>query len=221
MSLASVEIFPPSFEASLARVGSLSHSAYEALRGEIEDFAFEADIERCERLVPVLGLQAEAIGYLLAALDVLYGRIKNVPRAQSGEAIRRFVDDFDETPDNREVLVARLTELTTPTEKIEVAQKIRRLRTGFLENATAFSTFVDLRPDFAPDYESVRALVPIIQLMVSTDAEDVARQHVVFQLDERRLAGLKSVIENAEKKLNTLKAKGVEKLHIIFEKGIR
>jgi hypothetical protein len=225
MSPTGVDFFPRSFDAIVARIGSLSDTGYKALRNEIENAAFDADAERCERISPILGISPEVVGVLLTALDILYGRLKRLPEGvQLTHAVRSFVDSLEEielTPDARDKLTARLIELTAPKEKIELAQKIRRLRTGFLENATTFSSFVDLRPDFAPGYESVRALVPIIQLMITTDAEDVARRHLVFQLDERRLAGLRKVVEQAEKKLDTLRTKGIEKLQILSEKGMR
>lgn len=223
MSSVSLEIFPPSIEKIVATIGSLPDRAYDVLREEVEgDSAFDTDKERCERLATALELSPEQVGLLLTALELLYGRMKTLPQgAQVAEVIRRFIDGFDEvklTPELHEKLQVRLAELTTPKERVELAQKIRRLRTGFLNNATGFSTFVDLRPDFSPEYDRVRALVPIIQLMISTDAQNVAEQHAVFQLDEKGLAGLKAVVAKAEKKLETLRTKGVEKLDIIFQK---
>jgi hypothetical protein len=226
MSPVTSVIFPPTIDAVLAKIGTLSDSAYAVLRQEIEgDSAFDVNSERCERLSPTLELAPDQVGLVFAAVEFLYDRMKDLPKGtQPAETLRRVVDSFDELKlgaDIREKLLNRLGELIAPNEKAELAQKIRRLRTGFLDNATAFSTFVDLRPDFTPGYETVRALVPVIQLMVSTDAEDAARQHVVFQLDERGLTGLKTVVEYAERKLNTLKAKGVENLKIIFEEKVR
>jgi hypothetical protein len=226
MSQASLEIFPHSFEVVVGEIGSLSDQAYETLRADVEgEDAFTSDTVRCQRLSPLLELAPEDVGLVLAALEFLYERIKNLqPSKQASEMIRRFVDGFEEvklTPDVRAKLIDRLIELTAQKERVELARKIRRLRTGFLDNATAFSTFVDLRPDFNSDYESVRSLVPIIQLMISTDSDDPARQHFVFQMDERRLAGLKDVLDKAEKKLKTLQTKGVDRLQIMFEKEAR
>lgn len=224
MALAPVVILPNSLETLVARIGTLSDKGYRILRDEVGgDDAFNADNDRCERLAADLALPTEDIPYLLATLELLYGRLKGLrSEAQRAAAIGHLVGNFDESQlaeQERGKLIARLIELTAPNSQVDLAQKVRRLRTGFLDNATAFSTFVDVRPDYTSEYEAISRLVPIIQLMVSTDAEDPTKRHVVFQLDEKALAGLKSIVSDTEKKLQTLKNQSLATLDILFEKA--
>jgi hypothetical protein len=86
----------------------------------------------------------------------------------------------------------------------EQSRKIRRLRTGFIKNATAFASFVDARPVFEDGNETIRGFISMVQFRISTDVESQTEKDFVFQVDENGLAALKSAVEAAEKKLMTL-----------------
>jgi hypothetical protein len=169
--------------------------------------AFDTDKERCERVAADLRVQPSTVGVVVSALAFLYSQVQRAGQDSPKELVNEVVRGVtDEDPSEHAVLVDRLVALLRRNENADTFRKLQRLRTGFLENATGFSSFLDLRPNFNDDRSQIVGLVPIVQFRVSTDADDPAKQALIFQLDERGLKRLKEAVESAERKLDTLLA---------------
>lgn len=63
---------------------------------------------------------------------------------------------------------------------------------------------VDLRPDFTPDRGSITGFVPVIQMRITTDAKDLERSEVVFQLNIASLTKLETFVADARRKIEQL-----------------
>jgi hypothetical protein len=110
----------------------------------------------------------------------------------------------------------RLTELLARKKNHERHKKIQRLQVGFIPNAIGFSTFLDLRPDFNEGKpETIQGFLPVMQLRISTDADNPAMRRLVMQLDEEGLAEMKKAIDRLIEKLDLLKKDGALPINLI------
>jgi hypothetical protein len=217
-------LFPGvSFEDAVIEITALSEPAFRALKAAVgSPRAFDDDADRVSELARDLGVSAHEVFMLLQASSILYERVRALPDGASApEAIGRFIDEFDEEvdPDVKTILAARLIELTSVNENVELNKKIRRLQAGFLDTAYGFATFVDLRPDFTANRDTVRGFVPMIQIRISTNADNPDHQSLLFQVDEIGLSKLKEEIEAVEKKLSTLSKSNLTSVPILFKSG--
>lgn len=184
---------------------------------------FSTDKKRCEQLGELIGLSAEDTAVLLSFTGGLYQRFRSLEK--SGANFDTLVEAFvEEALQNNNVeadtdkltqgqfldgLSSRLKLLLSQNDKIDTSDKIARLKQGFIKNATGFGTFVDLRADFREKFTSINSLVPIVQLRILTDADDVSSREFVCQFDARALTRLKEVIAEAEDKLRTISSHAV------------
>ena len=99
----------------------------------------------------------------------------------------------------------KLARLLARNDALERLRKLRKLRTGLLDTAVAFSSFVDIRPRFAEDRSSLEELVPMIILSVVTRSESESDRSPVFQLDLGGLAKLRATLDDIDKKLRVLR----------------
>jgi hypothetical protein len=172
-------LFPSiSFEEAVSEVASLPQEAYENFKKAIfSELAFDDNPERIAGLAKQLSVTPEDAAMILQATAILYERVQALPNtAESASAISRFVDEFDEElqAETKRSLVERLTELTVRNESAELNRKINRLQSGFLDTATNFSTFVDLRPDFNEQRDQIRGFLPMIQFKIATNSDNDA-----------------------------------------------
>ena len=192
-------------------VAGLDALAFDWLLAEIRGpSAFDASKERVEVLATGIGSEPESIGGLLNGLGYLYAQVQG--KGSDQEAFSDIISELlltvyqeDRKAIPREPAVTRLTQLLSRNTNADELRKLRRLKSGFLPNATAFSTLVDLRPNFDEERERLLAFIPILQFRVATDAEDPDEALMVFQMDIRGLAKLKTCIEEAEKKLASVR----------------
>lgn len=177
--------------------------------------AFNSDKKRCEKLGYLIGVAPEDVGLLLSLLAGIYKKFRTLEDggADFDSLSKEFYDealsdDDDDsvklTEDERVTLTERLRSLLRKNDTIDNAEKIARLKAGFIKNATGFSSFVDIRPNFKKENTEVQSLILLAQLRISTDSDNPIEREFIFQCDEKALKKLKEVISAAEKKFLTL-----------------
>jgi hypothetical protein len=159
---------------------------------------------------------APSLTYLLGVLSFLYSQVDRV--VEMGESydsvITKLVEEVK--ANDHPLLKDRLSIILNRTEARKRFRKIRRLQSGFIPNATGFSTFVDLRPDFGDsDALDLKGFVKVIQLRVSTDSENPREQRFVVQLNKDSLHELKKAVDRATEKLEMLNNQNIAALPII------
>jgi hypothetical protein len=217
-------LFPSiSFEEAVTEVASLSPEAYRNFKDAIfSELAFDDNPDRLAGLAKSLNITPEDAAMILQATAILYERVQALPAgAESSSAISRFVDEFDEelNADIKRNLVERLIELTARNDSAELNKKINRLQSGFLDTATNFSTFVDLRPDFTEKRDQVRGFIPMIQFKIVTNSDNPHFRELIFQVDEFGLERLRETLEDAQTKLTVLRGEGITNPRILFRRG--
>lgn len=215
--MASRRIFPPVTMAEvLADIMALSDDEFDAIDSEVKSpDAFDAGSERCTSIAEKLGLDRESVGYLLSFLEFIYSRVnKDDP---SDEIRSEMIDklfstvQFEQEPNESDEAQAnsiarlkkRLLQLTAYNPNAKIRNKVDRLKKGFLPNAVAFSTFVDLRPIIDDERERISGYVAILQLRISTEQSD-KEEFTVVQLDPKALNKLSEAIDDAKRKLALL-----------------
>lgn len=183
--------------------------------------SFDLPKEDIADLVKKLPTLRATLPFALGALTFLY---TNLVRAESEEpapldpsVVQEILEDISEKiGDAKAEAAERLSALLSKRDAHEHYRKLRRLQSGFLPNATGFSSFVDLRPDYAEEGDdlSISGYVPMIQFRISTDAPGDARR-MVFQMTETALAQLKEAIERAESKLKAVRTQPNTMLKLI------
>jgi hypothetical protein len=159
---------------------------------------------------------APTLTYLLGVLAFLYTQVDRV--VEMGESydstISKLVEEVQ--ANDAPLIKERLSIVLSQTDARKRFRKIRRLQSGFIPNATGFSTFVDLRPDYGDsDVLDLRGFVKVIQLRVSTDSENPRDQRFVVQLSKESLQELKKAVDRATEKLEMLNSQTVATLPII------
>ncbi|WP_398482306.1 hypothetical protein [Tardiphaga sp.] len=183
------------------------HRLLEVISGPQSFSPSKQTYARLEREAPSLSAN---LNFLLAALSYLSSQTERFEEA--GQRIDTVVDslvaELDEDAqwgDAKKVAYERLLEIFTQNRLAKNYKKLERLRTGFLPNAVAFSSFVDLRPNFADETTEAIQFLPVVQFRVTTDADAVSAREHIFQLTEDGLGLMKEAIERVETKLKTLK----------------
>lgn len=204
MSSVSNYLPPSSLEEALTPLADLSPEQFDLLlRGISGPRSFslgKADMEALQREIPAL---ARLLPYTLQALAFLYGPTVSLTQGDlpTLEAVKVVTSQFLGSDVVDDHLLKRFADLLQPRETHRTFRKHERLRKGFVPHAIAFSTLVDLRPDFADqdDELNVLALLPTIQLRITLDTD--SSQPFVCQLTVDALAELKLTIDRLEKKL--------------------
>jgi hypothetical protein len=148
---------------------------------------------------------------LLAALSYLTSQAERFEETgQPFDSIfPSVVDDLDRDANwgsAKEVASKRLKEIFDKRDAYKRLKKLVRLRSGFLPNATGFSTFVDVRPNFDGNPKQVVDLVPMVQVRIATDSKLDTQREFVFQLSEDALKLLKEAVSSVEDKIQILKS---------------
>lgn len=181
----------------------------EEVRGEE---AFNRDAARCKALAEKIGAKGPGDAfYLLSAVDFFYSQVQDLK--EEGDEVAEIVEfvlstfsGLDDDSEKAEIVRDRLASLVSPNPVADDLRKLERLKTDLIRNGVGFSSFVDLRPDFAEDKSKIKRLVPIIIFRVSTDSNDDGERSFVFQLTEEALGKLKGTVEDAEKKLRAVRS---------------
>ena len=202
---------PFSIDEALKELASFSESEFQHLLSETRGpRGFDSELERAKVLAGQLSREVDVIGFLLTILDFLYSETRKGARDEAKS--RRIVTELlssvlsqgqKEQPDFKSKLGERLFLLLSYNESVEHFTKLRRLRSGFLKNATGFSSFVDLRPNIDEDRASIAEYLPLIQFRITTDTDSDDVDYV-FQLDARALDKLEEAVKDIKKKLALL-----------------
>jgi hypothetical protein len=202
-------ISTPSFGDVLSIIASLSDDAFQRFSSEIGgENAFDLDLDRCERISRDLGTDTDTVAQVIHLCGYLYGQIhsRSVMREEIPTILGEFLDEYSEIEDNelRRNLIERMSKLLARRESADAFRKAQRLRVGFLKNALSFASFVDLRPDFNEEKNSVQRLIPVAQFRITTDSNVPEYKDIVIQLDERSVRRLKDAVVEVERKFATL-----------------
>jgi hypothetical protein len=174
--------------------------------------AYDHSPTRCNELAKKLNgdFDASKIFRLLVSLEFLYDRLREWESQErdGDKSLREFLEitDLLEKLEPEKNSYDKLLHLTAKNTTLERRKKLRRLRTGLLDTATGFASFVDIRPRFADDRSSLEELVPVVILRVTidSDGEEPARSPV-FQLSLAGVQKLRHALDDVENKLKALK----------------
>jgi hypothetical protein len=200
----------------LSRVSSASESAptdIGAGRSSVQDTACRNRRIEVTAVAKSLGSDESAILDLLESLDFLYDRCREWETGDENFAppLRSFLRGtrlWGALGPDAEASFDRLIELLQPNPALEQLRKLRWLRTGILETAVEFASFVDLRPDFSKDRSEVRGLVPVVLLRVRTESDLERDRSHVFQLTLDGVRKLRKVLEDIDQKLHAISQSG-------------
>lgn len=157
------------------------------------------------QLAPRLDIDAAASFRLLEAALWLYEQARgwgDAWQARLAELVRNLPND---PPIDTSRVVGRLESLCAPIEARERARQRYWLQHGILTNGVAFSSFVDLRPSFTAAKDAVDEMIPVVIIRVHPDEGPPA----IFQLTESSVGELRTMVDEIERKLATLRAHGV------------
>jgi len=198
-------ILPPaSFEDALRPIALIGQQEFKVLHEFVSKNAFELQGDQAKKLATAINIAEADLAYLFSALAFLYNRVQSSGRSpQTSEAeLSKLLDniEIDEiSADEQATAKGRLTSVLKFNPNAEKMSKIRRLKTGFIDNAIDFSTFVDLRPNYIDG--EIDEFIPIVQLRITTDSRISPEIYFVFQVDENGLEELEKVISRAREKL--------------------
>jgi hypothetical protein len=207
--MAKSHVLPPTFPEIMTSIGALNESEYEELKQFTNAVGFNPKPSEIAKLKINSRETSVDKKFLLAALAFLHERLTDMTAdfSESDGVLQKFVDDVfeDARPDQvdkKTITLQRLKSLLEASAEHTALLKRKRLTAGFLPNATTFSSFVDLRPNFADeDLSKANGYVPMIQFRIRTDSATPGLKSFVFQMDVDALEELKKAIDRVEKKL--------------------
>ncbi len=195
----------------LENIAAMSDAQVATLADEVRKGGFARSRARCESIANELGAEVrprEAFG-VLAALDFFYDRSRDWEEEGRDAAteLRDFLDvtgliESLGTEPSRQV--SRLTALVSRNPHVEKRKKLRWLRTGLLDTAVDFSSFVDLRPSFSTDRSAIDEIIPAVIVRIATESDRGEDRAHVFQLTAEGVSKLRKLVEDIEKKLKLL-----------------
>ena len=206
---------PQSPDAVLLEFDALDQAKLLSLGAELRSSeAFTISAKRCERIGEVLRMQPTRVAELLQMLKGLYDYRHGKPGAHEigDRSIRAILSTLDHLPLMQPTLdriAGKLENLIKRDPTLDRATKLERLRAGLVKNAVGFSSMVDLRPDFPEDRSSIRSLLPVIQMRITTDAQSPAERTFVFQMNRTVLEELRKALADIDVKLSCIEQDGV------------
>jgi hypothetical protein len=201
--------FPP-LPKALQRISELEDAQYKALLAEIGGGkGFSVAEPRVTAVAGLLGSDESEILDLLQSLDFLYDRCREweTDDEDFGPPLRSFLRGtrlWGALGSNADASFDRLMKLLQPNPFLEQSRKLRWLRTGILDTAVEFASFVDLRPDFSKDRSEVRGLVPVVLLRVRTESDLERDRSHAFQLTIDGVRKLRKVLDDIDRKLDAI-----------------
>lgn len=200
---------PPSLSRIVSTVAKFDDEVFklvaELISGPTSTDLSEEDLSRLSRRT---GVSEEDLGYFLSLISFLFVQTDGVEKQERLSAIGNFVEDVSEIDDPGS-LANKLATLIENREAYDAAVKQNRLSRGFLPYLLEASSFVDLRTDFERDSKGEltgrkNSSIPVVQLMLVTDAFDESDRHVILQLDKSSIKKLKKAIQDVEVKIEIL-----------------
>ena len=196
---------------SLKIVTELSDGQLEDLKEAVSgNDGYNHSLSRCGALAKRLGgtLDASKVFHLLVSLEFLYDRSREWEDKEGDgtKSLQEFLEitGLIETLGSDRLQI-KLLPLIVKNPAIQRRRKLKRLKTGILDTAVGFSSFVDIRPRFADDRSTLEELVPVVIIRVETESEDNNQRSPVFQLNLAGLTKLRAALEDIDKKLDALK----------------
>jgi hypothetical protein len=208
----------PYYGVAASKVLELDDSQFEALRRAVAgETAFSRSRARLEALQAELGgtFTVSEVFYLLVSLEELYDQLREWTKGggrSREEELAEFVEVtgfLRDAGDRQDEARRRLLALTQENPALEHKRKLHWLRTGILETAVEFASFVDLRPSFDETRNTIDDVVASVVLRVGTETSGGDNRSHVFQLTDDGLVKLKAIVDDIEKKLATIKAKSM------------
>ena len=100
-----------------------------------------------------------------------------------------------------------LLDLLSESDEGHLLQKADFLRTGFIPSFVSSRSICDLRPLFDKKHEAIEGAALVVLLGITTDDDQHRSRTIVVQLTPEKLRQLRQTIEDAEKKLDLMKAR--------------
>jgi hypothetical protein len=199
--------FPP-FGQALELIARLNEKQFATLKDAVTGpEAFDTTLVRCRRLAQQAGLESSEVLNTLSSLRFIYDQVREWEESHADEGLTEFLELtglLRRIPQAQEGAVKRLSELLVRNSFIEKRRKLRWLKTGILDTAVSFSSFVDLRPNITADRNRIDELVPTVIFRVVVDAEYGPDRSFVFQITRDGVAKLKAAVDDIEKKLSII-----------------
>ncbi len=170
---------------------------------------FDLEESEVQEISSALNISIANASFFLAALSFLYDRLENGvgkdgDRAASAKACVTDLNLFEDDEVKSNLLAERLAEVLSHNSGHDNYLKVRRLQQGFLPRAIDFSSFVDLRPSFSGERDSIDGMVSVIQLKIDTDSPVANTNSVVIQFTPSDIADLKNCLNDIESKLTLI-----------------
>lgn len=201
-----------SLPSALKLIADLDDDQFTLLQTEVTGpNAFLRNRKRCEALARSLDVSdAARIFALLHSLSFLYDRAHswNQEGDAAKEQLRTFLQSFDiedEFGEDLEKSLDRLYELLIFNTGVDISRKRQWLRTGLLDYASNFSSFVDLRPNFTRDRSRIEGLEISTILGIDVDTETGDRKYHVFQMSEQGVQELKKAVSDILNKIERIR----------------
>jgi hypothetical protein len=200
----------PDLPEALKSIASLHDDQFKVLQEAVlSPDGFDVSVERCRSIAEKLKIDAQQVGTLLSSLEFLYLRSREWV-AQGRDvvtALREFALFADlEKHFDKQSQLSRLETLLSRNPSLERRRKIKWLQTGILNTATAFASFVELRPSYTEDRATIEEFIPVIIFRIITESGLGEDNEHIFQLTPDGLVKLRAAIDDMEKKLKSLQA---------------
>jgi hypothetical protein len=200
---------PENLGAAIAPIANITEDEFNALRRAISTRrAFNVKPKAAKELANEIPALSATLPFTLSALNFLYARLEQYrDKVPLPAIVSQLVEDFEVAcqPSDRQRLEQRLVLLLERNDSFDRAKKLQRLEKGFLPNAIAFRSFVDLRPDFGGDDNlQFGGFVKIVQFRIRTDGNTKKSRDFVFQINEEGLDELQDAVARAKAKLRAL-----------------
>jgi hypothetical protein len=204
----------PLLPQALQQLCTLEESQFELLRQEVTGpQGFVRTLERCQKTADQLrsNLTPRDLFNILTSLQFLYDNSRRWEKADhSGhDALNEF---FEFTGLNEalgqsgSICRERLRQLIVVNPEVERRRHRRQLKSGLLDTAIDFVSFVDLRPSFTPDQKSIEELIPVVILRVALKTEYGPDKSCVFQMSADGVLKLRDALKAIENRLDVMRA---------------
>jgi hypothetical protein len=202
-----------SLVSSVDMIVGLNEEQYTLLRAATSgEDPYDHSLSHCNELAKRLdgNFEAKRVFQLLVSLEFLYDRSREWEKRgrDRDKSLREFLEvtGIFEKLGSENNGFDRLLGLIAKNAALERRTKLKFLRTGVLATATAFTSFVDIRPRFAEDRSALEELVPVVILRVTTEEDgEESERSPVFQLNLSGVQKLRVALDDVEKKLKALK----------------
>jgi hypothetical protein len=177
--------------------------------------AFDTEAARIDALTSALKFdQANDTIILLASCGFLYDRAHesagdNRDITDITRDLLQFSGLWPRSDEQASALLQRLSAVLRSNPIRDQELKRHWLQTGILDLATAFSSFVDLRPNFAQDRQDITELLPVVIFNIDVQTESGDDRSYAFQLSETSLSQLARAVADVQLKLSRLRAHSV------------